>query len=129
MAVGKVGTADNELSATGLVIDELNQLIYIADHDNSRIQVVSFAGNFLKRFGQLILKSPHGIAVTEENVFVTDNTLLLQFRKKDYKLMKRTGTEGLNSGQLNYPNSHDGFFLLRVVNTFFQISELSDLSF
>ena len=106
MAVGKVGTADNELSATGLVIDELNQLIYIADHDNSRIQVVSFAGNFLKRFGQGILKSPHGIAVTEENVFVTDNTLhaLLQFRKKDCKLMKRTGTEGRGDGQLNYPN-------------------------
>ena len=106
MAVGKKGTADNELSATGLAIDELNQLIYIADYDNSRIQVVSFAGNFLKRFGQGILKLPHGIAVTEDNVFVTDSNLhaLLQFRKKDCELMKRTGTEGRGDGQLNYPN-------------------------
>ena len=106
MAVGKKGKGDNELIATSLAIDELNQLIYIADCGNSRIQVVSFTGNFLKRFGQGILKSPYGIAVTKENVFVTDSDLhaLLQFRKKDCKLMKRTGTEGGGDGQLNYPN-------------------------
>ena len=106
MAVEKRGTANNELNASGLAIDELNQLIYIADLGNSRIQVVSFAGNFLKRFGQGILKSPYGIAVTEENVFVTDSNLhaLLQFRKKDCKLMKRTGTEGEGDGQLYYPH-------------------------
>ena len=105
MAVGKRGKGNNELDATGLVIDELNQLIYIADHSNSRIQVVSFTGNFLKRFGQGILKLPFGIAVTEENVFVTDHDLhaLLQFRKKDCKLMKRTGTKGGGDGQLYYP--------------------------
>ena len=105
MAVGKEGKGNYELSATGLAIDELNQLIYIAEYDNSRIQVVSFAGNFLKRFGQGILKSPWGIAVTEENVFVTDSNLhaLLQFRKKDCELMKRTDTEGRGDGQLNYP--------------------------
>ena len=106
MAVGKKGTANNELSASGLAIDELNQLIYIADCGNSHIQVVSFAGNFLKRFGQGILKSPNGIAVTEENVFVTDYDLhaLLQFRRKDCKLMKRTGTKGRGDGQLSYPS-------------------------
>ena len=106
MAVGKKGKGNNELSATGLAIDELNQLIYIADYSNSRIQVVSFAGNFLKRFGQGILKLPYGIAVTEENVFVTDSDLnaLLQFRKKDCKLMKRTDTEGRGDGQLYSPN-------------------------
>ena len=56
---------------------------------------MSFAGNFLKKFGQEILKLPYGIAVTEEKVFVTDNNLhsLLQFRKKDCKLMKRTGSK------------------------------------
>ena len=86
-------------------MDEPNQLIYIADSFNSRIQVVSFAGKFLKRFGQGILKLPWGIAVTEDNVFVTDIDLhaLLQFGKKDYKLVKRTGTKGGGEGQLNYP--------------------------
>ena len=106
LAVGKNGKANNELyQSRGLALDEPNQLIYIADCFNSRIQVVSFAGKFLKRFGQGILKSPWGIAVTEDNVFVTDSRLhaLLQFGKKDYTLVRRTGTEGGGEGQLHYP--------------------------
>ena len=106
LAVGKKGTANNELYAPrSLALDEPNQLIYIADSYNHRIQVVSFAGKFLKRFGQGILKSPWGIAVTEDNVFVTDCSLhsLLQFDKKDYKLVRKTGTEGGGEGQLNNP--------------------------
>ena len=105
LAVGKEGTANNGLDQPrGLALDEPNQLIYITDWGNKRIQVVSFAGKFLKRFGQGILKYPWGIAVTEDNVFVTDNGLhaLLQFSKKDYKLVKKSDTyEG--EGQLYYP--------------------------
>ena len=106
LAVGKRGRANDELYyPKGLALDEPNQLIYIADCFNSRIQVVSFAGKFLTRFGQGILKQPWGIAVTEDNVFVTDISLhaLLQFGKKDYKLVRRTGTRGGGGGQLNYP--------------------------
>ena len=106
LAVVKEGKANNELYyPKGLALDEPNQLIYIADSYNSRIQVVSFAGKFLKRFGQGILQSPWGIAVTEDNVFVTDSDLhaLLQFSKKDYKLVRRTGTKGRGEGQLDYP--------------------------
>ena len=105
IAVGKKGKANNELSAVDLALDELNQLIYIADWDNSRVQVVSFDGNFLTRFGQGILKRPFGIAVTEDNVFVTDFNLhaLFQFSKKDCQLKRRTGTRGGREGQLDYP--------------------------
>ena len=107
LAVGKEGKANNELNEpSGLALDEPNQVIYIADYNNSRIQVVSFAGKFLKRFGQGILQTPWGIAVTEDNVFVTDYNLdaLFQFSKNDYKLVRRTGTEGGGGeGQLNYP--------------------------
>ena len=106
LAVGKRGCDHNELNfAAGLALDEVNQLICIADRRNQRIQVVSFDGKFLKRFGQDILKQPWGIAMTEENVFVTDSRLhaLLQFKKKDCKLVRRTGTEGAGEGQLNDP--------------------------
>ena len=106
LAVGKRGSADNALDCpAGLALDEVNQLIYIADCYNSRIQVVSFEGKFLKRFGQDILKEPCGIAVTADNVFVTDWKLhaLLQFRKNDCKLVKRTGTKGAGEGQLDVP--------------------------
>ena len=106
LAVGKEGSADNELYyPAGLALDEVNQLIYIADTCNCRIQVVSFEGKFLKRFGQDILKEPWGIAVTADNVFVTDRNLhaLLQFRKNDYKLVRRTGTKGAGEEQLDDP--------------------------
>ena len=106
LAVGKIGSNDNKLDcAAALALDEVNQLIYIADWLNKRIQVVSFEGKFLKRFGPDILKEPWGIAVTEDNVFVTDWDLhaLLQFRKKDCKLVRRTGTKGAGEGQLGVP--------------------------
>ena len=106
LAVGKKGKANNELDdARGLALDEPNQLIYIADAGNSRIQVVSFTGKFLKRFGQGILDWPWGIAVTEDNIFVTDLNLhaLFRFSKKDYKLMTRTANEGGGEGQLDHP--------------------------
>ncbi|KAI6659798.1 Serine/threonine-protein kinase PknD [Oopsacas minuta] len=105
LAVGKVGEGNNELNAIGLSLDEPNQLIYIADYFNSRIQDVSFDGKFLKRFGEDILKGPWGISVTDDNVFITDKDLhaLLQFNKKDYKLVKRTGNKGAGEGELNKP--------------------------
>ena len=67
--------------------------------------MVSVTGKFLRRFGQGILQSPWGIAVSEDNVYVTDCYLhaVLQFRKKDYELVRRTGTEGEGEGQLNNP--------------------------
>ena len=106
LAVGNKGNANNELSwPKSLALDEPNQLIYIADCGNDRIQVVSMTGKFLTRFGQGILRVPYGIAVTEDNVFVTDSSLnaLLQFSKKGYKLVRRTGTKGGGEGQLHYP--------------------------
>ena len=106
LAVGKEGRAKDELYLPrGLALDEPNQLIYVADCGNSRAQVVSVNGKFLRRFGQGILQSPWGIAVSEDNVYVTDRYLhaVLQFSKKDYELVRRTGTEGEGEGQLNYP--------------------------
>ena len=59
----------------------------------------------MKRFGQGILQLPLATTVTEDNVFVTDSVLhvVFKFSKKDYKLVKRTGTEGGGGGQLNFP--------------------------
>ena len=105
LAVGKRGSANNELSsATGLALDEVNQLIYIVDRNNRRIQVLSFEGKFLKRIGQDVLKYPWGITVTEDNVFVTDVDLhaLLQFRACG-ELVILTGREGAEEGELNVP--------------------------
>ena len=106
IAVGEMGTADNELLyPIGIALDEINQHIYIVDGGNRRIQVVSFEGKFLKRFGQDILKEPWGIAMTEDDIFVTDESLhaLFQFRKKDCELVRRTNGEKAGKGQLDRP--------------------------
>ena len=106
LAVGKEGRAKDEIHLPrGLALDEPNQQIYVADCVNNRVQVVSVTGKFSRRFGQGILQSPWGIAMSEDNVYVTDRDLyaVFQFRKKDYELVRRTGTEGEGEGQLNYP--------------------------
>ena len=57
----EVGSGSKELNnARGLAIDEANKLIYVADCGNKRVQIVSFEGNFIKRFGQDKL-SGHGV--------------------------------------------------------------------
>ena len=105
LTAGKTGKGANELNAAGLDIDEDHQLIFIADCENTRVQVVTFEGQFISRFGQDRLKEPWGIAVTNEHVIITDTALhaLLQFEKNDYHFVRRTGTKGSKDGQFNYP--------------------------
>ena len=101
----KYGIGENELRATGIAIDEDNQLILIADWGNSRVQIVSFEGRFLTRFGKDTLKLPWGIIVINEHVFITDigPHALLKFDGNSYKLVMRTGTQGSEDGQFDYP--------------------------
>ena len=102
VTAGKKGKGLKDTSnAAGLAIDEANQRIYIADFGNSRVQVVSFKGDFLTRFGQGILKEPWGVAVTEEDIFITDKShnAMFQFSKKSLKSQNRTG-----QGELDDPN-------------------------
>ena len=106
VTAGNRGIGDNELIAAGIAIEEDNKLIFIADCDNSRVQIVSFEGQFMTKFGQATLESPWGITVSNEHVFVTDTGLhaLLKFDLNSYKLVMRTGTKGSENGQFHYPN-------------------------
>ena len=105
LTAGKFGTDVNELQAIGLAIDESNEFIYVADWGNKRVQIVSYKGDFIKRFGQDKLKGPCGIATTCEHIYVTDIELnaLFQFLKNNFQLLNRTGTEGQTDGQFNEP--------------------------
>ncbi|KAI6659235.1 hypothetical protein LOD99_14908 [Oopsacas minuta] len=103
IAVGKKGKANNELLyACGLAIYEPNQLIYIADSGNCRIQVVTFEGNFVTDFGEDILRRPYGVAVTEDHVFVTDSTIHALFQFSDFNVAG-TDTRGSGEGELDNP--------------------------
>ncbi|KAI6659229.1 PKD domain-containing protein [Oopsacas minuta] len=102
IAVGKKGGADNELlSARGLAIYEPNQLIYIADFGNWRIQVVTFEGNFVTNFGKGILRRPYGVAVTEDHVFVTNYYYQL-FQFSDFNVARTDATRS-GEGLLTHP--------------------------
>ena len=105
LTAGKRGTGSKELKAIGLAIDESNEIIYLADNGNKRVQMVSFQGDFIKRFGQYKLKAPWGITVTSEHIYVTDIELhaLFQFHKNSFQLLNRTGTKGQTDGQFNEP--------------------------
>ena len=105
VTAGKYGNGDNELRATGIAIDEDNKLIFIADWGNSRVQIVSFEGQFMTKFGQDTLERPYGITVSDEHVFVTDIGLhaLLKFDRHSYELVMRTGTQGSEEEQFNSP--------------------------
>ena len=105
LTAGKFGTGVNELNATGLAIDESNEFIYLADWGNERVQIVSFKGDFITRFGQDKLMGPWGIAITSEHIYVTDIRLhaLLQFHKNSFQLLNRTGTKGQTDGQFDVP--------------------------
>ena len=105
LTAGKLGTGPKELKARGLAIDESNELIYIADCGNKRVQIVSFKGEFIKQFGQDKLKAPCGIAITSEHIYVTDIVLdaLFQFNKNSFQLLNRTGTEGQTDRQFDIP--------------------------
>ena len=105
LTAGKRGTGVNELKARGLAIDESNEIIYVADYWNKRVQIVSFKGDFIKQFGQDKLMGPWGIAITSEHIYVTDTGLhaLFQFNKNSFELLNRTGTEGQTDGQFNEP--------------------------
>ena len=105
LTAGKWGNGDNELNAAGIAIEENNELIFIADWGKSRVQIASFEGQFMTRFGQDTLERPWGITVSIEHVFITDAGLqvVLQFDRKSYELVVRTGTQGSEDGQFNSP--------------------------
>ena len=105
LTAGEFGKGFNELNAQGIAFDDTTELIYLADWGNRCVLVVSLKGEIVKQFGNDELMFPWGIAVTNECIYVTDIVFhaLFQYRKKDFKLLNRVGTEGTQEGQLSYP--------------------------
>ena len=82
----------------GIAIDDKVNEVYIADFSNHRIQVMSLNGEFLRSFIHDQLKSPHGICLSEKELFVTDSeSYLLKFDKSG-KFLKQTGSRANTPG-------------------------------
>ena len=106
LTTGKLGSKANELDTLkGIAFDESTELMYLDDCWCTRIQIVSQKGECVSKLWNDKLLILWGIAVDKECIFVTDvlHHALFQFRKKDFKLINRTGTKGDKKGQLNSP--------------------------
>ena len=97
---GKKGKKKGEFnSPSGLALYR-NESIYIADANNSRIQIFSTAGKFLAEFGKEHLISPRSIALYDKWVFVSDTfpSVVFKFLITNNKFVCKSVT-----GDLDYP--------------------------
>ena len=70
---GKFEKGRGEFSCpNGVVIDDENQRIFIANEFNSRIQVWSLEGDYLSEFGGDILQSPWEIVIFDNSIYISD---------------------------------------------------------
>ena len=86
----------------GISIDNITNEVFIADSTNSRIQVLTTEGEYLRSFGTDHLKEPHGIFVSQDGVFVTDRATecLLRFSLAG-QFINKTGSRGTTPGCFN----------------------------
>ena len=79
----------------GLYIDNSTDLVYIADRDNRRIQVWRLDGDYVSTFGEIVLKNPYRITLTNKALFVTDNgrSCVFKFQLSNFSLLARSDFE------------------------------------
>ena len=94
----------------GIAIEEETNLIYVAeanDSDKGRISIFTEAGDYLKSVKLDEMKSPYGIAIHRDNIYLTDykEHCVTHFRKKDEKInfILKFGSRGRNNDQFIYP--------------------------
>ena len=70
---GKRGRYEGSiLLAYAIAVDKETDLVFVVDTFKKRITIYSLEGDFIKSFGKGKLRTPFGICVSEEFVFVTD---------------------------------------------------------
>ena len=91
-----VGSIKGEFSNPGgIAINRTTNEVFIADKNNSRIQVLTVDGEYLRSFESRHLKEPWDICVSRDAVFVTDlaKECLLMFSLAG-KFINKTGCRG-----------------------------------
>ena len=98
-----IGRGNGEfINPSGISIDRTTNEVFIADRINSRIQVLTTEGEYLRSFGTDHLKEPFGICVSQDGVFVTDivTECLLRFNLAG-QFINKTGSRGTTPGCFN----------------------------
>ena len=108
VSVGKEGGAEGELyDPRGVAFDEKSKLIYVANggrHMNSNISVFSITGEYIDRFCEQV--NPYGIAISEDNVFVSDfgSHCIYKFKLPKFQLVTKVGKYGTGVGEFKSPS-------------------------
>ena len=105
VAVGKEGKAPGELyDPYGVAIDENTGYIYVVE-DSGRISVFSETGDFLNNFSHQDMRSPCGIALHRDNIYVTGKMSHVVLHFKMEQQIRHVATfgsgEGSSDQQLN----------------------------
>jgi sugar lactone lactonase YvrE len=113
---GSSGSGDGEFSGPRGIATDAQHNIYVAESSNHRVQVLTAAGVFVKKFGStssgdpLYLSDPVGLDVDADgSVYVADldaaTSRVDKFRVSGatYTLASRTGGWGSGDGQFQYP--------------------------
>ena len=103
----------------GVTFDHYNRVI-VADSDNNRIQILTTAGQFIKRYGEKELKDPFGVCLTSDGniavcsggekagvkVFTQDGVLIMQFNDSKRKGRPYFVTYGSQKYFVGYADDH-----------------------
>ena len=109
-AVANTGKGPGELdSPRGVAVEERSGNIFVAELLSSRVSVFSQTGEYIKSFGTELFQHPFGIAIQNDNLYVSDvnNHSVFHFKLPDMKLIQRVGKYG--SGNLEFCSPHQLF--------------------
>ena len=99
-----MGSKNGELiNPKGITLDRTRNEVYICDNGNSRIQVLSADGNYLRQFGKDQLTEPFAICLSQKKeLFVTDEAkeCILKFSLTG-EFVKQVGSRGNKAGEFN----------------------------
>ncbi|KAI6652699.1 hypothetical protein LOD99_4482 [Oopsacas minuta] len=108
ISAGNRGTAEGELDfARGIAFNENTQLIYVAHGSNSgRISVFSVTGEFIKTVCEGIFRYPRGIAISGEDVYISDVLFhcIFHYKLPNFRLVTGVGKEGKGKEEFNSPS-------------------------
>ena len=110
ISVGKRGKGQGELNwPIGIAFDERTQLIYVANSpysDNSSIIVFSVTGEYINTFCEGQVKSPVGIVINGDEVYVSDSDLnsIFHFKLPGFQLITKVGKKGTGKGEFYFPH-------------------------
>ena len=108
---GTFGEGKGEFTnSKGVVIDNDNQRMFIADMSNSRIQVWSMEGDYLSEFGKDILQWPWDIVMFDNSIYISDcgGYFLSKWCYNEFTLLNKSKTSKRSKpGQLNGPSGLD----------------------